>query len=1060
VNFSLAGLGRGNLSLTARLVLGSGLALAGCGVALLYSILRGEIADQRATLSVQLREEMSFALPAMSGPAVVGDYSVIEQMVKARARQPTIARFAWTDNSGHPVAALGPAMAIEAPDWFVERLGLPTLEDSKPVVVGGEKYGTVSLRLNPAVSVNRLWRGFWEKLGILFLGTALSLGVTLVVLRSGVRPLRALAASARRFGQGEYGVRISLEGPPETAQCIQAFNSMAENIESLLASLHRSEEKNRLLALQVEQSSDAIFSHDQRGIVTSWNRGATRLYGYSAAEAIGRPLRALDLWDGNGGETAGAAGQRALPASFETCAKTKTGQLVEVSVVATPFRDEAGRPMGELTIVRDISALKQKEAAAEAANRAKSEFLATMSHEIRTPMNGVIGMTALLLDTDLTPEQRDYAETVHRSGEALLAIINDILDFSKIEAGRLELEPVPFALRETLAETIKTLASLAHAKSLELAYEIRPDVPDDLVGDTGRIGQILVNLVGNAIKFTERGEVAVRVNAEAVTAATVTLRVSVQDTGIGIAPEKSRLIFDAFAQADASTTRRFGGTGLGLAICRRLVERMGGRIWLDSELGRGSTFHFTLILERAQVPVPRRVAAPSRSLQGLPVLAADDNATNRRLLEATLSAWGVAATIVEDGRAALVALERARAEGRTFHLVLLDARMPDLDGFAVAERIRREPALAGVTVMLLTSDVISGDLARCRTLGVARYLVKPFTPSELLNAVLLALGQSVETTAPPTPPREAAAKRLHVLVAEDNAVNQRVIVRLLEKMGHIPVVAYNGQEAVEAYESRPFDAVLMDVQMPVMDGLTATQTIRESEARHPGRRRVPIMALTAYAMRGDRERCLAAGMDEYLTKPVKPEELWAALNRLVEASASDPHPAARRDGAATRSQDAAARREKGPARRADAPGRSADAPGRSVNGPTRSQDAPVVMGDAAPEAGFDFSAALNYVGGDRALLDELLTIFVEDAPLRVEAIRRAIAVGAAAELTREAHTIKGALKVIGATAAAGLAQGLEALGRDGNMGEADKLARALEREMDRLMQSLLASRRG
>jgi two-component system, sensor histidine kinase and response regulator len=1057
VNFSLAGLGRGNISLMARLVLGSGLALLGCGAALLYSILRGEVADQRAILSQQLREEMLFALPAMSGPAVVGDYSVIEQMVKARARQPTIARFAWTDNSGHPVAALGPQIRSEAPAWFVERLHLPVLEDSQEVIVGGEKYGTVSLRLNPAMSVNKLWRGFWEKLGILFLGTALSLGVTLVLLRSGVQPLRALAASARRFGQGDYAVRISLAGPPETAQCIQAFNSMAENIESLLASLRRSEEKSRLLALQVEQSSDAIFSHDQSGVVTSWNRGATRLYGYSAAEAIGRLLRELDLWAGRGGPVdAGASDQRALPASFETCAKTKTGQLVEVSVVATPFRDEAGRPMGELTIVRDISALKQKEAAAEAANRAKSEFLATMSHEIRTPMNGVIGMTALLLDTPLTQEQRDYAETVHRSGEALLAIINDILDFSKIEAGRLELEPVPFALRETLAETIKTLASLAHAKSLELAYEIRPGVPDDLVGDTGRIGQILVNLVGNAIKFTEQGEVAVRVDTETVTADSVTLRVAVQDTGIGIAADKSRIIFDAFAQADASTTRRFGGTGLGLAICRRLVERMGGRIWLDSEPARGSTFHFTLSLERARVPVPRRVAAPSHALQGLPVLAADDNATNRRLLEATLAAWGVAPTIVEDGRAALVELERARAAGRTFDLVLLDARMPDLDGFAVAERIRREPALAGVTVMLLTSDVMSGDLARCRALGVARHLVKPFTPSELLNAVLLALGQSIEIVTPmSSAARDASAKRLHVLVAEDNAVNQRVIVRLLEKMGHIPIVAYNGQEAVDVYESRPFDVVLMDVQMPVMDGLAATKAIRESEARRPGRRRLPIMALTAYAMRGDRERCLAAGMDAYLTKPVKPEELSAALNRLLDPDHEASSPSAS-TGARAASSPVTPERSNGGG--APPERREREVEGSEV-APT-SEVAPVVSGDAGPEAGFDFSAALNYVGGDRELLDELLGIFVEDAPIRMKAIRRAIADAEALELTREAHTLKGALKVIGAPTAAGLAQGLEALGHDGNIGEADKLALALEREMDRLLQSLMASKRG
>ena len=1018
MNLSLGGLGRGNLSLTVRLVLGSSLALAACGIALLYFILQEETADQRATLSEQLSEEMQFALPAMSGPAVVGDYSVIEQMVKARARQPVIAKFAWTDNSGHPIAALGPEIRTDAPRWFVDRLHLPLLEQSQAVVVGGENYGTVFLQLNPAMSINKLWRGLWLRFGTLLLGTVLSLGVTLVVLRSGVRPLRALAASAHRFGQGDYAVRISLEGPPETAQCIQAFNSMAENIGSLMGSLHLSEEKNRLLAMQVEQSSDAIFSHDQSSIVTSWNRGAARLYGYSAAEAVGRPLRELELWDRRSARDENTMSRDAsvLPASFETCAKTRSGQLVEVSVVATPLLDDGGRPLGELTVVRDISVLKQKEAAAEAANLAKSEFLATMSHEIRTPMNGVIGMTSLLLDTELTREQRDYAETVHRSGEALLTIINDILDFSKIEAGRLELEPVPFALRETLAKAIKTLGPLAHAKELELAYEIRPDVPDDLVGDTGRLGQILLNLVGNAIKFTEQGEVAVRVDTEAVTPDTAMLRVAVQDTGIGIAADKRGLIFDAFAQADASTTRRFGGTGLGLAISRRLVEQMGGRIWLDSELGRGSTFHFTVLLERAREPVPKQVPAPSHALHGLPVLAADDNATNRRLLEAMLTAWGVAPTIVADGRSALAALEKARAAGRTFHLVLLDARMPDIDGFAVAERIRQEPALAGLTVMLLTSDVMNGDLARCRTLGIARHLVKPFTPSELLDAVLLALGQSLETTAAPAAPAdpgaETSSQRLHVLVAEDNPVNQRLIVRLLEKMGHIPIVAHNGQEAVEAYESRPFDAALMDVQMPVMDGLAATMAIRESEARHPGRRRLPIMALTAYAMRGDRERCLAAGMDDYLTKPIKPEDLSAALDRLF-----------------------------GDSRAATIPVASA----RSVS---------------APEAGFDLTAALHYVGGDRELLDELLGIFAEDAPVRMEAIQRAIAGGDTPELMREAHTLKGALKVIGATTAAGLAEGLEALGRAGDPNGAHKLGAALEREVDRLLQSLVASKRG
>jgi two-component system, sensor histidine kinase and response regulator len=1003
---------RGKLALSVRLVLGAGTALVACGVVLLYALLLGEIADHRSTIEEELEEALHFAVPAMSGPAVVGDYALIQQITSSIAQQPYIDTFTWIDDAGNQVAASGSETAVAAPRWFVRWVDLPVLTQSRAVVVGGEQYGTISVTMSTAVSINRLWRAFLEKLGILLLGFGLSMGMTLAILRGGVKPLRALAASAQRFGQGDYGVRIAVGGPPETAQCIEAFNSMAENIESLLGSLHRSEENNRLLALQVEQSSDAIFACDRSGVVTSWNRGAAQLYGYSPVEAIGRPLRELDLW--GPGDTTEAGGAAAEPTSYERCAKTRTGQLVEVSVVTTPLLDGLGLALGELTVVRDISVLKRKEAAAEAANRAKSEFLATMSHEIRTPMNGVIGMTSLLLETSLTPEQREYAETVHRSGESLLTIINDILDFSKIEAGRLELELAPFALRETLAETIKALAPLAHAKELELVYEIGPDVPDDLVGDTGRLGQIVLNLLGNAIKFTERGEVAVRVDAESLADDSVTLRVAVQDTGIGIPADKGLVIFDAFAQADASITRRFGGTGLGLAICRRLVERMGGKIGLESEVGRGSTFQFTAILQRAEQPVPRRVAAPPDTLRGLSVLAVDDNATNRRLLEATLGTWGVVPTIVADGASALAAIETARASGRAFGLVLLDARMPDLDGFAVAERMRQIPDLAGVTVMLLTSDMIAGDTARCRALGISRHVVKPFTPSELLNAVLLTLGHTVAASAIPSAGANgtASSARLRVLVAEDNAVNQMLIVRLLEKLGHAPVLANNGQEAIALYDARPFDVALMDVQMPIMDGLAATGAIRQREARNPDRSRLPIMALTAFAMRGDRERCLEAGMDEYLTKPIKPEELSAALSRI-------PHD-----------------------------GRPAPAPAQAA--------APA---DVAPDAPFDSAVALTYVGGDRELLDELLTIFVEDAPIRLEAIRRALAVnGDATELAREAHTLKGSLKVIGAMPAAQLAQDLEEMARSGKRDDAGKTAAKLEREMDRLLQSLRAAK--
>jgi PAS domain S-box-containing protein len=994
-----------------------------------------------------------------TAPLAFKDPSSAQDILRSLAAKPHILSAAIYDRDGNPFAV------YHRGESRVRYLAPPVESDSsrftsnrvlifQTINFQGEKVGTVFLE-GDTVEYKELLVGYLLFFALIVV--AVSMGAFAMagrLQRPISNPILELAWTTKMVTTSrDYSIRAGKQSEDEVGVLIDGFNEMLGQIQNrdtelrharedlerrvdertleleqevgdrqrAQEALHESEGRIRLL---LDSTAEAIFGIDKDGKCTFCNPATLRLLGHEKGDALLGKLVHNVMHHSRPDGT---------PYPIEECpivASRRTGEGIHlddeffwradgtcfpVEFWAYPIRKE-GEVVGAVVTFLDITERKKAQAAlldakeaAEAGSRAKSEFLANMSHEIRTPMNGIIGMTELALDTTLTTEQRDYLDLVKSSADSLLRVINDILDFSKIEAGKLELEKTEFAIRDLLEETLKTMALRADKKSLEMLARVSPRVPDSLAGDPTRLRQLFVNLVGNAIKFTEEGNILVDVELESIESGTVRLHISVSDTGMGIPLEKQQVIFESFAQADGSTTRRYGGTGLGLTISRQLVELMGGRMWVESEIGEGSTFHFTCNLQQGSADVSPREQVAKSSLQGLNVLVVDNNAMNRRILMEMLTTWRMKPAEAENGAKALEMMEAARDAGRAFSVVLLDMQMPKIDGFQVMQRIGSNPGLAGAVIMMLSADRHMIDAPRCHELGARRCLIKPIGQSELLDAILLAFEPAVaeEHLAEPIvkPVRERSSGRaLNILLTEDNPVNQKLAIRLLEKAGHRVTLAGTGREAVAAWEKSGtpgFDIVLMDIQMPEMDGMEATSAIRDREKKSGTH--IPIVAMTAHAMRGDKERCLASGMDGYISKPILPDGLFAEIERCLAG--------------------------------------------------TEGSSAMVEISQGS-HALIERVSLMERVEGDQELLTEMIHLFQEDAPNLLAAMRDALQRGDMVVLERSAHSLKGAAGNLSAKSTAAAALQLETNAKNRDTASARGSLVEVERAVKQLLPAL------